>query len=295
MGEEMIGVFKRAATAFSVHECSTRAAALAFYTVFSLPPALLIAIYVAGLIYGQAAAAGQISAQLESFVGPQAGGQIQAMISNAEQHRGSGLVASLIALAGLIFASTTAFVNLQDTLNRVWSVEADDSSMTSVAAKRVTSFIVVLGCGIVLLASMMFGTVLSAFGPRLPFRITGGLLYVTELLVPFVVISFLVALVFKVLPDAWVEWKDVIFGAIVTAALLVAAKFGMSMYLSHATAANSYSAAGSLAILLLWLYISAAILLLGAVITRASALEHGRDVVPDIGARRIYDEQRPAA
>jgi membrane protein len=217
------------------------------------------------------------------------------MISNAGQNRGSGLVASLIAFAALIFASTTAFAQLQYTLNRVWSVETDDSSMVSLAGKRVTSFIVVLACGLVLLVSMMLGTVVSAFGPRLPFRLTGGLMYVAELAVPFVVITFLVALVFKVLPDAYVEWKDVIFGAIVTAALLVVAKFGMSMYLTHATVANSYGAAGSLAILLLWLYVSAAILLLGAVITRAWALEHGRDVVPDFGAHRIPEDQRPAA
>src|SRR6185369_11646718 len=120
------------------------------------------------------AAAGQISAQLQSFAGPQAGSQIQSMIANAGQHRGSGLIASLIALGGLIFASTTAFAQLQDTLNRVWSVEPDDSSVRSMAGKRVTSFIVVLASGIVLLASMMFGTIVSTFGSQLPFQITGG-------------------------------------------------------------------------------------------------------------------------
>src|SRR5204863_3430331 len=118
----MVAVLRSTARSFTVDECSMRAAALAYYAVFSLPSALVIVIYVAGLMYGRAAAAGQISSKLESFVGPQAGSQIQAMISNAGQHRGSGLLAGLIALAALIIASTTAVSQLRETLNRVWSV-----------------------------------------------------------------------------------------------------------------------------------------------------------------------------
>src|SRR5215467_2014244 len=114
-----IGVFRGAANGFSAHECFTRAAALAYYAVFSLPPILLIAIYIVGLMYGQRAATGQISTQVGSFVGPQAGSQIQTMISNAGQNQGSGLFAGLLALAGLIVASTTAFVELQRTLNKI--------------------------------------------------------------------------------------------------------------------------------------------------------------------------------
>ena len=289
-----IGLFRRAAYGFSTHECLTRAAALAYYAVFSLPPILLIAIYVAGLLFGQRAATGQISTQLGSFVGPQAASQIQTMISSAGQNRGSGLFAGLLAFAGLVVTSTAAFVQLQRTLNRVWSVEQDEDSIESVAGKRVLSFLMVIGMGIILLASMAFGTLVSTLGDRLPFRMTGTVNYLTELLLPWLVISFVVAVMFKVLPDARVRSRDVAVGAMLTAALLVLAKFGMAMYLSRATVANSYGAAGAFAVLLLWLYISAAILLIGAEFTAAWALEHGREIEPTAGAHRIEWWRRAA-
>jgi membrane protein len=288
-----IGVFRRTAYGFSAHECFTRAAALAYYSVFSLPPILLIAIYIAGLIYGQRAAAGQISTQLGSFVGPQAASQIQTMISSAAQNKGSGLFASLLAFAGLIVASTTAFAELQHTLNRVWSVEQDDDSIESVVGKRILSFLMVIGVGIIIIVSMAFGTMVSTVGDRLPFHMTGTAVYLAELLLPWLVISFVVAVMFKVLPDARVESRDVAVGAMLTAALLVLAKFGMAMYLSRATVVNSYGAAGALAVLLLWLYVSAAVLLMGAEFAGAWALEHGRNVEPTAGAHRI--EWRRAA
>jgi len=291
----IVAAVQRAAHRFSVDECSTRAAAIAYYAIFSLPPMLLIMVYIAGLRYGQAAAAGQISSQLESFVGPEAGGQIQAIISNAGQNKNGGLVASLIALAGLIYASTTVFTQLQETLNRAWSVEPDDSFLVSLAKKRFVSFLMVVAAGLVLMASMIFGTLVSTFGDTLPFQITGNLVYVMELLIPWVVISFLVAVIFKVLPDARVRWGDVAVGAILAGALLVLAKHGLSVYLSRASFANTYGAAGSLAVLMLWLYVSAAILLIGAEFTRAWAQEHGRDVEPTPGAHRIEPDWPRAA
>src|SRR5262249_40914619 len=155
--------------------------------------------------------------------------------------------------------STTAFAQLQQSLNRAWSVEPDDWSFSALAKKRLFSFLMVIAAGLVLMASMVFGTVVSKFGDVLPSQITGRL-YLLQLLVPWVVISLLVAAIFKVLPDARVCWGDVAVGAIVSGALLVLAKYGMTIYLSRASIASSYGAAGSLAILLLWLYISAALL-----------------------------------
>jgi membrane protein len=291
----ILSVARRAIHAFSADECSTRAAALAYYAFFSLPPVLLIIIYVAGLRYGEAAAAGQISSQLESFVGPQVGRQIESLISNAAQQKNGGLIASLFALAGLIYASTTAFAELQHTLNRAWSVEPNDWSLSTLAKKRFVSFLMVIAGGLVLVASMVFGTVVSRFGDALPFQISGRLPYVVELLVPWVVISILVAVVFKMLPDARVRWRDVAVGAIVSGTLLVLAKYGMTIYLSRASVASGYGAAGSLAILLLWLYVSAAFVLIGAEFTRAWAQEHGRDVQPTRDAHRIRADWRRAA
>jgi len=288
-----IGVFRRVVDGFSAHECFTRSAALAYYGVFSLPPILLIAIYIAGSIYGQQAATGQISVQVGSFVGPQAASQIQTMISSAGQNKGSGLFAGLLAIVVLIVASTTAFVELQHTLNRVWSVERDEDSLESVAGKRILSFLMVIGVGIILGASMLFGTIVSTFGNRLPFHMSGMVTYLAALVLPWLLISIVVAVMFKTLPDARVESRDVALGAMLTAALLVLAKFGMTMYLSRATVLNTYGAAGSLAVLLLWLYVSAMVLLIGAEFSRAWALEHGRDVQPTAGAHRI--EWRRAA
>jgi membrane protein len=256
---------------------------------------LLIIIYVAGLKYGQAAAAGQISSHLESFVGPQAGRQIESLIAHAAQQKTGGLIASLIALAALVYASTTAFAELQHALNRAWSVEPNDESLSALAGKRVVSFLMVIVAGIVMVASMAFGTIVSKFGDALPFQITGRFAYAAELLLPWIVISILVAVVFKVLPDARVFWRDVAVGAIVSGTLLVLAKFGMTIYLSRASVASGYGAAGSLAVLLLWLYISAAIVLIGAEFTRAWAQEHGRDVQPTRDAHRIRTDWRRAA
>src|SRR5262249_32468709 len=157
----------------------------------------------------------------------------------------------------------------------------------SVAGKRLLSFLMVIGVGIILLVSMAFGTVVATLGDRLPFQMTGAVNYLGALLVPWLLISFVFAVMFKVLPDARVKLRDVAVGAMLTAALLVVAKFGMAMYLSRATVANSYGAAGAFAVLLLWLYVSAAVLLIGAEFTRAWALEHGRDVEPTAGAHRI--------
>jgi membrane protein len=286
-------VVRRATRAFSADECSTRAAALAYYAVFSLPPALLIVIYVAGLKYGQAAAAGEISSQLGSFVGPQAGKLIEGLISNAAQQKNGGLIASVIAIIGLVYASTTAFAELQHALNRAWSVEPNDWSLMALAKKRLVSFLLVIAAGLALAASMVFGTVVSKFGNLLPLQFTSRF-YVVELLVPWVVISILVAVVFKVLPDARVRWRDVAVGAIVSGALLVLAKYGMTFYLSRASIGSSYGAAGSLAVLLLWFYVSAAILLLGAEFTGAWAQEHGREVEPARDAHKIPQWRRAA-
>jgi membrane protein len=290
----IVTVVQKGTRNFSANECLTRAAALAYYAVFSLPPALLIIIYIAGLKYGQSAAAGQISSHLKSFVGPQMGSQIEAIIANAANQKHGG-VASLIALVGLIFASTTAFAELQKSLNRVWSVEPDDSPFWSIVKKRFIPFLMVIGAGFVLMASMVFGTILALLGDALLLQFTGRPAYVLQLLVPWLVISFLVALVFKVLPDAHVRWGDVAVGAIVSGALLVLAKYGFTVYLSRASFASSYGAAASLAILMLWLYISAAIFLIGAEFTRAWAQGHGRDVEPSVGAHKMEPEWRRVA
>src|SRR5262245_7661404 len=291
----IVAATKRAAQGFSADECWTRAAALAYYAFFSLPAALLIIIYIAGLEYGESAAAGQISSHLGSFVGPQAAGQIEALISNAAQQKNAGRITSLIALAGLIYASTTAFAQLQQALNRAWAVEPDGSSLWSLAKKRLVPFLIVIAAGVVLMVSMVATTVRSALGDAFPFRITGSLGHVLDLVIPWAVISFLVAVLFKILPDARVRWRDVAVGAIVSGALLVLAKNGLTMYLTRAPFASGYGAAGSLGLLLLWLYVSAAIILIGAEFTRAWAQEHGRDVEPTSGAHKIPPDLRRVA
>jgi membrane protein len=151
----------------------------------------------------------------------------------------------------------------------------------------------VIGVGIILLVSMAFSAVVSTLGDRLPFRMTESMSLLAQLLLPWLLISIVVAVIFKVLPAAQVQSRDVAVGAALTGALLVLAKFAMATYLSHATVANSYGAAGSFAVLLLWLYVSAAILLIGAEFTAAWAIEHGREVQPAAGAHRI--ELRRAA
>lgn len=279
---------------FSEDDCLTLAAALAYYTVFSLPSLLLIVIYMAGSVFGQAAVAGQIQARLSSEVGPKVAGQLQTMVASAAQNAKGGIIATVLGIGGLMFAATGAFSQLQASLNRAWEIRPDSSQMKSFIIKRIVSFLMIAGIGILLLVFLAASAALSALHGLVPLPLPAGLIYAAGNAVSWIVFTLLFGAIFKVLPDARIAWRDVWVGAAVTAALFVIGKSLIGLYLAHSSTAGTYGAAGALALLLLWTYYSSITFFLGAEFTKIWVRRHGREVQPVPGAARIVRAPRAA-
>ncbi|MBI1914821.1 MAG: YihY/virulence factor BrkB family protein [Planctomycetes bacterium] len=257
-------------------------ASLAFYTLLSLAPLLVVVTAIAGLTFGKEAAEGQLVAQLRDLVGPQGAQAIQTLLVNAQEPT-TGVLATLVSLVMLLLGATGVFSELQDALNIVWEVEAQrPSGLWAAIRDRFLSFVMVLAIGFLLLVSLVASAALTALG-----NYAGGLLpdsgrwlRVADFGVSFAVITLLFALLYKVLPDAKVAWRDVWVGAAVTALLFTVGKFLIGLYLGSSSIGSAYGAAGSLAVFLVWVYYSAQILFLGAEFTQVYAQRHGRPIVP---------------
>ncbi len=257
-------------------------AALAYYTIFSLAPVLIVVIAVAGLVFGREAAEGEILRELQALVGPAGAATIQTIIQRVSQPA-LGIVASTVGLVTVLVGASGAFLQLQDALNQIWKVKPKSESFWVCALrKRSLSFGLVLGTGFLLLVSLALSAALAAvgtfMGQLLP--IAAFLLESVNFLLSFAVITLLFAMIFKVLPDTEVAWGDVWMGAAVTALLFTIGKMLIGLYLGKSSVASAYGAAGSLVVVLVWVYYSAQILLLGAEFTHAYANQHGSRVGP---------------
>ncbi len=267
-------------------------AALAYYTVFSLGPLLIIVIAIAGLVFGQQAAQGQIVDQLRGLVGDQGATFIQSAIAASSTPR-TGLIASVIGVATLILGALGVFGALQDALNAIWGVQPKPGrGIKGLITDRLLSFSMVIVVGFLLLVSLVISAALAAFlkyfGGMLPFSST--VLQGINFFVSFAVVTLLFALIFKVLPDAKVHWSDVWIGAVLTALLFAIGKFILGYYLGTSAYASSYGAAGSLIIVLVWIYYSAQILFFGAEFTKAFAQRYGEGIVPADNAVRVTEQ-----
>lgn len=256
-------------------------AALSYYTVFSLVPLLVLTIAIAGLVFGKEAAQHAMMEQIASLVGPQSAAAIQQMIDIA-QKPSNGVVASLIAVGTLLLGASGVFAQLQDALNTVWGVEPKAGRGIWGAIKdRFFSFVAVLGTGFLLLVSLVLSAALAAFGKLFLSWLPGqeAVLHVADLAVSFGVITLLFAMMFKLLPDAKIAWRDVWIGAGLTSLLFTIGKFLIGLYLGKADIGSAYGAAGSLVILLVWVYYSSQILLFGAEFTSVYANRYGSRIV----------------
>ena len=292
-----VGVFsvlKRAATEFGEDECSVRAAALAYYTVFALPPLLVLLITIAGLIWDPNDVRTAIEGQFAGMLGAQAGGQIKEMIASADRPDRGGALSTILSVAGLLFGATGAFMQLQGALNRAWGVKPDPHSggVRRFVTKRLLSLGMVLVIGFLVAVSLALTAALSAFVGILGTGVPPSLLFALDLILAFAVLMALFALIFKVLPDATVQWRDVWIGAAVTAALFVVGKFAIGFYLGRGDKGDAFGAAGSLAVMLLWIYYAGMILLFGAEFTESWADAHGRRVKPEDGAVAVVEAER---
>lgn len=288
----MLALFKEAARSFSEDDCSRMAAALAYYTAFSLGPLLILLLLLAGLFFDPAEVERHIAGQAGAALGPEAADQIVGMLRSASVPSAFGL-RGLLGLAGLLFGATGVVTQLQAALNDVWHVRPDPEkgSVLDFLTKRLLSLGMVLGLAFVLVVSLATSTLISAFGEQLALLLPGALsasaATTVDLGVTLVVLTAIFAAIFKVLPDARIAWRDVLFGAGFTAALFVLGKFGLGWYLGRAGVGSTFGAAGSLALILLWVYYSAMILLFGAELTQARACQGGRPILPMPGAVRV--------
>jgi membrane protein len=278
-------LFKEAGSAWVADNAPSLGAALAYYTIFSLAPVLIVVIAVAGLAFGREAAEGEILRQIQALVGPAGAATIQTIIQRADQPA-LGIIASALGLATVLVGASGAFVQLQDTLNQIWKVKCKPESFwVSTLKKRSLSFGLVLGTGFLLLVSLAPSAGLAVVGTfteqLLP--IPTFFLESVNFLLSFAVITVLFAMIFKVLPDTEVAWGDVWIGAGMTALLFTIGKMLIGLYLGKSSVASAYGAAGSLVVVLVWVYYSAQILLLGAEFTHVYAIQHGSRVGSNSG------------
>ena len=280
---KVIQLLKEAIQEWQKDKASILAASLAYYTIFSLTPLLVISISIAGAIFGKKAARGEIVVQIQSLVGEEGAKLIQTALDNASSPDISN-VASLISVAILLIGASGVFAQLQESLNIVWNVKAKPkASIWNFIRKRILSFSMVLAIGFLLLASLVFSAVITTLS-KFEIGIFSNFSFIWGLLdtgISFGLITLLFALIYRYLPDVKISWKDVWVGGIITALLFTLGKWGLGFYLGRASFASTYGAAGSLVVILAWVYYSAQILLFGAELTQVYARRYGSQILPD--------------
>jgi membrane protein len=269
-------LLKDTVLAFIEDEALSRGAAIAFYTVTSLAPVLLIVIAIAGLAFGRDAAQNTMTAQLGSLMGRQTAEVLQTAIASAAG-KSSGIMATIIGIVTLAATASGVFGEMQSALNAIWKAKSEGTVVSRLIRARVASLGLVAALGFLLLVSLVVSAGLTAFGNYLNSILPYGKLILTVLngVVSLALISVLFAAIYKVLPDRHLEWRDVIVGAVVTAVLFTGGKSLIGWYLGSSAVASSYGAAGALMVLLLWVYYSVQIFLLGAEFTKVYAEQHG--------------------
>jgi membrane protein len=268
-------IVKEAASNWSSHRDSRQGAALAYYSVFSLGPIIVIAIAVAGFFFGREAVSGQVASSITGMLGDTGAKAVQAMLADAGRPR-EGLLATLLGLGTLLFAAIGVVVQLKDALNTVWEVgDIPGHGIWHFLRSYVVSLAAVLALGFLLLVSLIVTAGLAAFGKYAAPHIQEWLLHIISLLVSISVISLLFAMMFKWLPDADVDWYDVWLGAIVTAILFEIGKSAIGFYIGKQGLDSTYGAAASIIVVLIWVYYSSQIILMGAEVTHSFAKHRG--------------------
>jgi len=268
-------------------------AALAYYALFSIGPLLIIVVALTSLAFGKESVRHAVEQQLQGFVGENA---TQTIVSMMGAHKEShSLVATIVGIVALLFGASGVFGQLQDSLNSIWEVKArPGQGIWGFIRNRFLSFTMVLGMGFLLLVSLVLTTILASFTTYLGQAITvpSFLGHLLDLSVSFVVITLLFAMIFKVLPDAEVQWRDVWIGSIATALLFTIGKFFLGLYLGRESTASAYGAAGSVVVILMWVYYSSVILLSGAEFTQVYAKRIGSGIQPGKHAVSVTEGER---
>jgi membrane protein len=277
-------LFRDAGIGFSDDKVLKLSGSLAYFTVFSIGPMLIVIMFFADLFWGREAVEGSIYGQIKGFVGPEPAAQIQEIIKNVTLS-GKSKVTAVIGFITLLIGATTVFAEIQDSINTIWNLKVKpEKGFIKMLINRLLSFSVVVGLGFLLLVSLVINGLLEAFSSRLlnvfP-DIALITVYIINLIITFIVITFLFAMIFKVLPDAKIKWRDVWVGSIVTAILFMIGKFGITFYIGSSDVNSTYGTAGALVVLLLWVYFTSVILYFGAEFTKVYAAQYGSRISPN--------------
>jgi membrane protein len=280
----ILGVLKNAFKGFSEDKVTKLSGSLAYATIFSLAPLLIVIISLSGLFLGREAIEGKIYQQLAGFVGSDTAAQLQEIIKNASV-AGKGKLAAIIGGITLLVGSTTVFAEIQDSINSIWGLKPKPKrGWVKMLQNRFLSFSVIVGLGFLLVVSLGISSLIDGFGENLKTRfpdVSVIVFYVVNIFLTLIIITLIFGVIYKVLPDAQIKWKDVFAGAVTTALLFMAGKFAISFYISKSNVGSTYGAAGSLVILLLWVYYSSLILYFGAEFTKAYAVKYGSKIYPN--------------
>lgn len=287
---ELFSLVKEAAGEWMDDNAPTLGAALAYYTIFSLAPLLIISIALAGIFLGHQAAQGQIFDELRMLVGEEGGRAIQEIVRTADVEKQTSVLSMILGGVTLLFGASTVFGQLQASLNAIWGVQAKPGrGVRGIIRDRILSFGLILSVGFLLLVSLLLTAVVAAVGKWMGGALPGGevVAHVLNFTLSFAVITALFAMIFKTLPDVKIAWRDVWIGAAVTALLFVVGKSALGIYLGKSSIGSQFGAAGSLIVLVVWVYYSAQIVFFGAEITQLYANRFGSHVEPTSNAVMI--------
>lgn len=273
-------------------------ASLAYYTTLSLAPMLIIIITVSGLLFGKEAMRGEIYGQINGMVGGDAALQIQSTIQNIHLNSNTPF-ATMVSLVVLLIGATGIFGEIQDSLNKIWGLKTSAKrKWWKLLLDRLISFSIIISLGFVLIVSLALNAVVAAISNKLAIMLGGTgetMILIIDNIVSVVITTVMFATIFKVLPDARIKWKDVFIGAFITSVLFMIGKLGIGFYLGHSNLTTVFGAAGSVIVVMIWVYYSSAILYLGAVFTKVYATDFGGKIYPNDYAVWIKLEEVPVA
>lgn len=296
--KDLFPLLQETFTSFGETKCARLAAALSYYTIFSIAPILIVVISIAALFFNAANARTEIIGQISQVVGSTGADAIGEILTNANQGGSSGnILATLIGFATILVGATGLFAALQDSLNTIWGVEPKpDATILVMVKARVLSFVMVLGIGFLLIVSLVASVAVKAAADWLGTMLGGAewIAPVLNVVLFLLLITAFFAMLFKILPDAKIQWKDVWIGAALTSVLFSIGKFALSWYLARPGTASAYGSAGALVVLLLWINYASQILFFGAEFTKVYANRFGSKIEPEAHAQEISPEHRAA-
>jgi membrane protein len=275
-------ILKDAAYGFDQHNVLRLSASLGFYTIFSIGPMMLVIIFISNIFWGRQAIEGTIYNQISGLIGDTAALQVQELIKNASISSSNFM--AFIGIVSLVIAATSVFTDMQESMNTIWNLKVKTGrGWQQMFKNRLLSFCIIAGLGILLLLFLIINGILEGFTSKLTNsfpHISISVVYGVNLLITLFVVTLLFAFIYKVLPDATIRWRDVWEGALFAAVLFMIGKFAVTFYINHSNLNNTYSSAGSMIVLMLWIYYSAIILYFGAEFTKAYALKREIEIKP---------------